>query len=569
MKKTQQLAKTINDKYKYVIYMVVFAVAVTIFTRFAQSPTQAQTTPNNLPTQTIAKTPITNSTGSDLVNLKTQLQVVTKDNPNPTVSAQTPPVVTPTAPTTPTTPITTPAPTSTGPSNAEKYQVANISTAARAISDLLAPSGSTTASGYDPVTKQTTYTYASTGSPLESLINYTGQFYINRPASVQTWADDLRSRFDPSVYAQNTTYNPGQGYNLLKPILGLWTTSRNMVYLVYIIIIVVLAFLILFRNTLGGQEAVTLFNAIPSIIISLLLVTFSYPLSAVFIDLVTVGSGVVYGVLITDVNGPGHFLVDTPNYQFITYPTFGSTNGVSLNASDLQVDSKYTSIWQVFQTANINPTLNGTSSIIPSEVPLYQEITHIFTSITGNGLVNSILSLVFIFAAFTASLKLFFSLMAEYVILIAYPIVSPFVFLVAAIPNQTGKMITDYFKRLLAAALSFVAVYGLFLVIIIISRGSYIGNVTWVPPLLGYTGAAATADNPFISQSIIRPLIGYALFISAPLVVDFVKQALAAGSGPSSSPGENIKKTTQAAGSTIINIGRSAAGFLGVKSAGA
>jgi|GEM_PF-6112270 len=366
-----------------------------------------------------------------------------------------------------------------------------------------------------------------------SIYTLMGSLYKEKPASVEVWAQDLRSRVDPTVYAQSNseTYNPGSGYNLLRPILSLWQASRNVVYVLYIVILVAISFLIVFRNKLGGKESVTLFNALPSIVISLLLVTFSYPLSAIFIDFITVGSGVVYGTLVGGADSPGAFLRTSTFKTTPVAPQLPGSSSISSEVDatkDLQIDDKFVSVWWIFGTSGIYlDSTAGAGSIVPQDVPIISEgLSQIINSIAGGSLPSILLTLVFAFAAFSASINVFFKLLKEYVMLTIYPLASPFIFLLSAIPGQESQ-ISKYFARLLAASLSFISVYAIFLIAIIIARdGVAIGDIAWTPPLLGY-GASQGAGQSSLVNNIIRPLLAYAMIISAPILPDLIVGSLA------------------------------------------
>lgn len=85
------------------------------------------------------------------------------------------------------------------------------------------------------------------------------------------------------------TSNPvtNSGYNYLKDNLHLdeiWGTFRNIAYLGYVIIIIIVGFMIMFRKNLPGQIVVSLGNTIPQIIFGLILVTFSFAIVGIVMD---------------------------------------------------------------------------------------------------------------------------------------------------------------------------------------------------------------------------------------------------------------------------------------------
>lgn len=65
----------------------------------------------------------------------------------------------------------------------------------------------------------------------------------------------------------------------------LWGRVRNIAYLMFVIVMIVIGFMIMFRSKIGGQTMVTIGNAIPNIIISLVLVTFSFAIAGFIIDI--------------------------------------------------------------------------------------------------------------------------------------------------------------------------------------------------------------------------------------------------------------------------------------------
>lgn len=414
-------------------------------------------------------------------------------------------------------------------------------------------------------------------SAISTLSDLTGALYTTKTVSAEVWAQDLADRVTQKAQAQedSPTYNPGSGYNLLTPVRELWRTTSNIVYIFYIVIVIAIAFLIVLRQQLDGQNAVNLFNSIPSIIISLVLVFFSYPLSAVFIDLVTVGGGVVYGVLVgtPGSTAPGAFLHE----RNITYDAGGLSNPITIfdpafqNTSytaqnGLQMDDRFTSVWQVFNSAGVFLDANGISKIVPDEAPVAEVIRAVIQAFADT-LGGSILALVFAFAAFTAQINLFFKLAREYIVLTFYVVISPFFFLVAAIPGQTGNFISQYFRKLLAASVSFIAVYALFLIIIIVGRSTGgVGDPAWLPPLLGYsTGGLPTGET---INEVVRTLLAYFLFLSAPLIPDTVQNLIAGGQNDVNL-GANFTRSLQqgaasAIGTTLAPLDRSIKGALDV-----
>ncbi|MEK7498174.1 MAG: hypothetical protein AAB656_04640, partial [Patescibacteria group bacterium] len=92
----------------------------------------------------------------------------------------------------------------------------------------------------------------------------------------------------PEVNAQT-----GFGFTALNPILALWKGSRDITYGLMVIAIITLAFMVMFKVKLNPQTSITIQSAIPKVVIALILITFSYAISGLLVDLMYV----VYGIL--------------------------------------------------------------------------------------------------------------------------------------------------------------------------------------------------------------------------------------------------------------------------------
>lgn len=100
-----------------------------------------------------------------------------------------------------------------------------------------------------------------------------------------------------SVYAS--------GYDDLKQmgVADLWGKIRNIAYLGYVLIMIVIGFMIMFRNKIGGQTMVTIGNSLPKIVISLILVTFSFAIIGLIIDFGGIITRVVSNLIFEDIGG--------------------------------------------------------------------------------------------------------------------------------------------------------------------------------------------------------------------------------------------------------------------------
>ena len=80
-----------------------------------------------------------------------------------------------------------------------------------------------------------------------------------------------------------TAYAQGVSYNMwgLELVLSLWESARNLAYAMMSVIMLVVGILIITRKKINPQTMVTVQSALPRVVISLILITFSYPIGAV------------------------------------------------------------------------------------------------------------------------------------------------------------------------------------------------------------------------------------------------------------------------------------------------
>lgn len=157
--------------------------------------------------------------------------------------------------------------------------------------------------------------YKNTGL-VSSMSNAASQLYITPPASgIQYISNTLNNILGKPAYAQT-----GFGFQGLEPILPIWKAFRNIVYMLSAIFFIVLGIMIMFRLKINPQTILTVQNAIPKIITTLLLVTFSYAIAGLLIDIATLIQNVILASLFTafgknlDQNlFTPKFLIGTPN----------------------------------------------------------------------------------------------------------------------------------------------------------------------------------------------------------------------------------------------------------------
>ncbi len=310
-----------------------------------------------------------------------------------------------------------------------------------------------------------------------------GFMYENPPASSQQYVAYVLKSAGVNIAQPAYAQFGGLGFSSLLPILDTWVRMRNLAYLFFVILFVVIGFMIMFRQKLGGQTVVTVQQAIPQIIISLLAVTFSFAIAGLLIDLMYLS-------------------------MYLLLALFENTNSGRYMSGNLFV------LGGNLMTQGVS-TLNGSIIELVHSVFGQNFLTDIFAGTVGLGG-----SLVFAIAIAIRLFTLFFLLLKTYIGIILSIVTAPIALMLGAIPGKNN--FSAWIKGLIGNLAAFPTV--LFVLLLFesltenINRGQTGG---FVPPYLGGNGSAAAVSN----------MIGIGMILIIPTIVEEVKKALGAGDG--------------------------------------
>lgn len=141
--------------------------------------------------------------------------------------------------------------------------------------------------------------------------------YQNRPLSGIKYLSDLVSKFGsiPTAQAQ------GFGYGEVNSLQEYWRGFRDIAYALTVLVVIVFAFMIMFRVKLSPQLVISVQSALPKVFGALILATFSYAIAGFVIDL----SYVVGGLFASLMNLAG-FAKDFPEAWSQIVPTTGTND---------------------------------------------------------------------------------------------------------------------------------------------------------------------------------------------------------------------------------------------------
>ncbi len=123
-----------------------------------------------------------------------------------------------------------------------------------------------------------------------------GQIFKDRPLSGIFYIKNLGRNFSltPQVHAQQA----GFGYSRLGGITQkLWNVSRDFSYAVFVVVAIIFAFMIMFRVKISPQVVISVQSTLPKLFVALILVTFSYAIAGLMVDLMYVVIGIISLIL--------------------------------------------------------------------------------------------------------------------------------------------------------------------------------------------------------------------------------------------------------------------------------
>jgi len=372
--------------------------------------------------------------------------------------------------------------------------------------------------------------------------------YANPPASGVMWAYEglQNAGFVPKTMAAE-----GIGFAAIKPFSNLWKIFRDLSYMLLVIVLIAIGFMIMFRAKINPQTVISVENALPKIVISLILITFSFAIAGFLIDLMYMS--IVLLVALLGSNGNNYNVTQFQNNyigagssqlfkdvsagqpwftQFGILPVLsdsllgilppiisvGIKSIVGLiftvwigNLVHLSFVTPFTKAFDgvtaaTFGIGNIFSALTGTGGALLAYFVLFLlGFTTIFTLILNILLVGTLVFLVF---------RIFALLFSSYLKLLLLVIVGPFLLIFEAIPGK--NVFAWWLKSIFGNLLAFPVTIAIFLIGYIIVNSS-------VDP--GYANLRLPYLNG-IDPSSFKILIGLGLIILIPDLVKVIKEAL-------------------------------------------
>ncbi len=306
-------------------------------------------------------------------------------------------------------------------------------------------------------------------SAIYNLSSYITAMYLNPPASTYAFIQDMGQTLG---FMPKKTYAQGVGFSGLSALLPIWKVFRNMAYFLLAIVMVVIGFMVMFRKKIDPKTVVTVQNALPRIVIALLLITFSYAIVGLMIDIMYVLIAIIGGIF----KSAG--LININQTQALNGQLLGSINNIKpfeiifrlFGISDPAVMAEWAAgmtVGGIIATV-LAPELGLTLGLIPLII----------------GASSLLIGALIAIAMLLLYLRLFIFFVSTYIKIIIALIFAPFQLLVEAIPGS--KAFDGWIRNLAANILVFPAAVVMFALAAVFYNYSNTTTPLWAPPFAGF-----------------------------------------------------------------------------------
>lgn len=321
----------------------------------------------------------------------------------------------------------------------------------------------------------------------------------------------------------------GIGFSGLASMLPLWKTFRNIAYALLAAIIIVVGFMVMFRKKIDPKTVVTVQNAIPRIVIALMLVTFSYAIVGAMIDLMYLA--IVLSASAVDSASGGNLgkllsFATTLNLDILP-PSFtpSSLTAPTENATKLLLNGGVSGLLRFFFASGFQ-AYDDIGAMITQNDPMNIAKWTIVPGVIGYmfGLRGAwlgattgpiLLGIIFLIILIFGIIRLIFMLLDAYINIIISLLTAPFQLMMEAIPGTNA--FSSWFKNLLSKILVFPITILLLLVTAVLTSQDVAMSI-WAPPLL------STGEGTYGMAG----LIGLGMLMVIPTIVGGLQKALKA-----------------------------------------
>lgn len=345
--------------------------------------------------------------------------------------------------------------------------------------------------------------YCPEQTALGTVATLMAALYTHPPASGIAYTYDLL--VNAGLLAK-PAFAQGIGFAGLSPLLPIWKAARNIAYAVLIIVMIAVGFMIIFRMKIDPKTVISIQAALPKIVLTLVLITFSYAIVGFLIDLMYLTLAITINIMAQGMGGGFAKNVDKLQSQYMTGGV-GTLGGAVFSGGLRSIDDFAKGFWGLF-------------GLTGGTVGLAQMLFKAFSITAGAGaaggyailgvlIASGVFLLILVLGLLFTFIRLLMLLFNSYIQILIAVILGPILLLSEAIPGRSA--FSGWIKNIIAnlvvfPATAIILIFGMFLTTL---------NVTspiWQPPLASLPTNAWSA------------FLGIGIIFMAPSLVASIKK---------------------------------------------
>ncbi len=344
---------------------------------------------------------------------------------------------------------------------------------------------------------------------------------LYNPPSVDV-AGHLAQEWVPGFDTTSNSAYAQDGYELLRSIGvdDLWQKTRTLAYVIFVVVLIVSGFMIMFRQKIGGQAAITVFNTLPNVIVGLILVTFSFAI---------VGLAINLGVLMVNVVASLLSDADFGQFGFLTV-----NNPISLSGVFFRGDAGIVSPETLL--VGLVGVIIGALALIAAGAG-----TGGAAIVAGVivGLIGLAIGVIVVIIVISVSVRVYITVLKAYLGLIMDTVMAPIYITISTFPGKSS-ILGDWFKRVAKNILVFPMVFFLINIGLYILRQDL--NLNFPTGLVG-GGDPSVGVDATIAGVLMKGLLVLLLFYVAADSPKFLDDILPVSGGKGAAAvGQSIQK---------------------------
>lgn len=340
---------------------------------------------------------------------------------------------------------------------------------------------------------------------------------------------------------EQTGYEYLQSMGLAK----IWSFVRNVAYIGFAIIMIVIGFMIMFRKRLGGQVVVGINNTLPQVVLGLVLATFSFAIVGIMLDagklVMNVSESYItngFGEQLEEIKIiPIGSITDYSNSAISTHMEYREEIEIISGAADQPLITSLNSalggdeekgnvmkfygqltkqlVGNIFATSIINWDLSSSmgGEFIAEALDITLDV--VFTAFQITTIPQLIVLVLVLVISLYAGFRLFLTILLLYGKIFIDTVTAPIIMLTGSFPGNSSQ-ITNWFKKLAAEILSFPAIF----LIINLVRYLALSGVINTQELNFFGNSSMTWPDWIVPLEFVIVIFGYLVAANIPKTIN-------------------------------------------------